>query len=269
MGRTWFVLLVCVLNAAASVRADDTQQAPEARAQALFERGLQLSADERWGEARAAFLECTRLTPRASAYFNLAVSSLELGLGRAALDALERFDALSDPLVQPDYRKRAVELRQRALTRVGTLELSIAPAEAQLEIDGNLETATGASRVVLVDPGSHLVRISAPGRQTRTLELTIGARDTAHSRVELAPVALSTLDPAALLAAPHAAVTLTPRPAPAQAPAPARSLWSHPVTWIVIGTLVAIGVTGAVVAASGGTSDPYGGSVNKVFDARR
>jgi hypothetical protein len=244
----------------APARADEPS---ETRAQALFEQGLQLSTQERWADARAAFLDSARVIPRASTYFNLAVSSLELGLGRATLEALDGFDALADPDKHADYIQRAARLRAEARTLVGTLELSIAPDSAQLEIDGSAEPATGATRIVLLDPGLHVVRASAAQREARSIEITIRARETAHQRIELS----------APPAAEPAKIDLTvPRTPAAAAPAPLRqqdndsaqrratSLWSKPLLWIAVGAVVA-GVTAVVVLATQDRdAKPYGGS---------
>lgn len=268
----WAVLIAWCALCSAPARADEPSAA-QVQAQALFEHGLQLSTQERWADARAAFLDSARLIPRASTYFNLAVSSLELGLGRATLEALDRFDTLADPDKHADYSQRATKLRAEARALVGTLELSIAPDSAQLEIDGNVEPATGATRIVLLDPGLHVVRASAAQYEARSIEITIRARETAHQRIEL------TAPPAAAPAAAPAKIDLSVTRVPvAAAPAPLRqqsdhsaqrratSLWSKPLLWIAVGAVVA-GVTAVVVlAARDRDTKPYGGSTQITLD---
>jgi hypothetical protein len=256
----WAVLIAWCALCSAAARADEPSVA---QAQALFEHGLQLSTQERWADARAAFLDSARLIPRASTYFNLAVSSLELGLGRATLEALDRFDALADPDRHADYSQRATRLRAEARALVGTLELSIAPDSAELEIDGNVEPATGATRIVLLDPGLHVVRASAAHYEERSIEITIRARETAHQRIELAAppaVAPAKID----LSVTRVPAAAAPAPIHQQSDHPAQrratSLWSKPLLWIAVGAVVA-GVTAVVVlAARDRDAKPYGGS---------
>jgi tetratricopeptide (TPR) repeat protein len=246
-------------------RADDAS----GRAQALFERGVRLSQDERWLEARDAFVRSAELIPRASTYYNLAVASLELGLARAALDALAQFDRHADKNTQADYVRQAAALRGRAQARIGTLVLSLAPEDARVEVDGQLEAGSG-ERVVLLDPGMHAIKASAPGHDATAFEVQIETQSTLHRRVEL-PAA------DAAKAAPARAIDLHVRPNPGPSPAVAddsadaahaaeshhgRSFWAQPLTWIVLGAVVVAGVvTGVVIATHHGSNspDPYTG----------
>jgi hypothetical protein len=259
------LIVCCSLQATCALAQDDHQ----AQAQALFERGLQLSAQERWAEAHAAFTESAGLVPRASTYFNLAVSALEIGLGRGVLDALEQFQLLADPVKHAEYAQRATELRSKALARVGTLELSIAPEGARLEVDGTAESATGTTRVMLIDPGLHVVRVSADGYGARSTEVSISARETSHLRIELSATPMPDPPPTdlELRSALHAPPPPTP-PSPLRdaPPKPASSLWSKPAIWIAIGSVVVLGVVGAVLAStSSDPAKPYGGSTGKIF----
>jgi hypothetical protein len=236
-------------------------------AQALFERGVQLSREERWLEARDAFVRSAALTPRASTYYNLAVTSLELGLARAALDAFAQFDLYVDPRSQVGYVQQAAELRAHARARVGTLVLSLVPEDARVEVDGQVEPGSG-TRVVLLDPGMHTVKASAPGRDATAFEAQIDAQSTLHRSVEL-PLVKAAPAPAVDLhlrsdtassAAPHDG-SGSADPARDRADGHERSLWAQPLTWVVIGAVV-VGavVTGALITAQGSdTRDPYTG----------
>jgi hypothetical protein len=271
-------LYACAWLQAAPARADD-EHAEQARQ--LFERGLQLSAQERWSEARELFQRSAELMPRANTYYNVAVSSLELGLGRATLLALAQFDALSADDTPEQHLKAAADLRARALAKVGTVTLSLAPERASVEVDGIRDiqaTALGdGERLLWLDPGVHVVHVRAPDMRTQTLELGIAAGATVHHRIELAP---ETTPVAATAARPTPPVVLSlpaaqraPRPRIAQPPdvEPAArdsgSLWSSPLTWVVLGAVVAAGATTAIVLT---TRDeprdmPYGGTTGVVF----
>ena len=278
--------LACALHPTPA-RADE----PASEAQQHFERGLSLSAQKRWPEARDAFLESARLTPRASTYYNLAMSAFELGQGRAALAALARFDELAKAGVPAEHVALAAELRARALAHVGVLRLTTAPEGAVVEIDGEVEpvaTSSDTERLIWLDPGPHALRVSAEGRQPVTVEVSAAARTTLYRRVELPPASAPELATTPV-AAPQASVTppsVTQLPNETTSRVPlapvidsrsqARaerddgggSLWSEPWTWIVIGAVVAAGAAGGVLLA---TSDDepgrsgYGGTTGVTF----
>jgi tetratricopeptide (TPR) repeat protein len=261
VARLGLLLVSCWI--ATPARADAS-----AEAQALFERGVQLSQEEQWLEARDAFVRSAALTPRASTYYNLAVASLELGLARDALDAFAQFDLYADTRNQADYVQQAADLRARARARVGTMVLLLVPGDARVEVDGHVEAGSG-ERVVLLDPGMHTVKASAPGREATSFEVQIDAQSMLHRRVELqvadeaAParaIGLHLRSDPSPSAAPRDA-SATADPAHDRASDHGRSLWAQPLTWVVIGAVV-VGavVTGLVIAAQhGSTPDPYAG----------
>ena len=268
----------CCLHATRA-RADEPART---QAQVLFESGLALSSHAKWREAREAFLESARLTPRASTFYNLAISSLELGFAREALLALERFDALAQTGVPAAHAQLAAALRARALMRVGTLQLSLAPAAAQVEIDGAPEPSPAApsgERSIWLDPGPHVVRVSANGMQTQSLEVSVTPQTTLYRKLELQPLApVAAAEPVAPAPVPAIQLPVAASPAASARVAPASpsspppraddgSLWSEPVTWIVIGVVVAGGVTGGVLLATRDDerSMAYGGSTGVVF----
>jgi tetratricopeptide (TPR) repeat protein len=262
VARLGLLLASCWTATPAHADADASTEA-----QALFERGVQLSQAEQWSEARDAFVRSAALTPRASTYYNLAVAALELGLARAALDAFKQFDLYADARTQADFIQQATDLRARVRARVGTLVLSLEPEDARVEVDGQLEPGTG-ERVVLLDPGMHTVNASAPGREATSFEAQIEAQSTLRRSVELKLAAE---------APPAPAVDLQLRPDPASSAAlrndsattdPAhdrasdhgRSLWAQPLTWVVIGAVVVGAVVTGVVIATHDSSkpvDPY------------
>lgn len=249
-----------------SVAVDSAPQ----QAQASFERGLELSGAERWLAAREAFLASVALAPRASTYFNLALVSLELGLGRAALDALSRFEQLADLPQLQEFRPQAISLRERAKALIGTVVLSVDPEDCSVQVDGTAQQGAGRERVLLLDPGDHVIRIDAAGKQARTIDVTVVARGAVHRRVELAASV-----PAADLAPPAVAVAAQkPSVVPMSAPdAQARddySLLEEPLFWAIAVGVVAVGagVTIFAVALSQdpGTAEPYAGTSNRVLD---
>lgn len=270
--------VVSVGSRARSAHAEEpapTTSSTEEQAQREFSNGLELSGQERWPEARAAFLRSIELSPRASTYYNLALVCFELGLGRATLDALAGFDHLTTSETQADYRTQAATLRMRAKALVGTLVLSVEPATASVVIDGVAEPGAGAERLLQLDPGVHGVRVSADGREATSFSVDVGARGAVHRRVELrSTTETNTQSAAAASLAPSSVARVASARESERASAPAAtssvaapassregSLLEEPLFWIVTGAVViGAGVTVGVVASSGESADPYSGT---------
>jgi hypothetical protein len=110
----------------------------------------------------------------------------------------------------------------------------------------------------------HVIRVIADGYEPRSLEVTIRERETGHQRVELTAPAPHPVDLAV-----HPATSAAPaheRPRLDKAEEPAPSFWSRPLTWVVIGAVVAAGTTAAlVIATQDHEQPPYGGSVGATF----
>lgn len=241
--------------------------AERSEAQAAFEHGLQLSGKERWLEARSEFLRSVALAPRASTYFNLALVSLELGMGRATLDALEAFEKLSDPTLHASYLTQSAQLRERAKSIVGTLVLSLDPASSEVSVDGVSQPAGDTERVLLLDPGMHTLRVGAQGHKAQNLDVNIVAQSSVHQHVALKS-ALAVVAPP-----PSAAMSKTvPRSEARTASRPAQDdtgFFEEPWVWVITGALVVgAGVTVAMLASNTDPKQaaPYTGTSMQVLD---
>ena len=197
----WRIRLIVLLALLASVggvaRAEDSAVSDET-AQAWFERALSLSREQNWPEARTAYLRSLAREPRVSTYFNLAVVSLKLRLGRDALVALDDFARAANPRVHAEYLAESATLRARALDLVGTVELAVEPSEASVRVDDE-ERPLPPSPVhrIQLDPGHHSLSVSAAGWHERTQELEVAAGDVLHESVALVPEVTPDREPSA------------------------------------------------------------------------
>jgi hypothetical protein len=183
------VLVGSLALAALLVVAPASAQSPtELEARALFEQGLAAAEAGAHADALTHFERSFTLVPRASTAFNVAVQQARLGRPRAALFALDALEGL-DP--SPDDRREADALRSRLRASLATLVLRVAPASAELLVDGEPVVGEGSERTLALDPGAHRIELRAPGfvPHRRTLRVLAGA--SAEERVELAPVAPS------------------------------------------------------------------------------
>jgi hypothetical protein len=146
----------------------------EAEARELFERGVELSQQERWGEALEYFRRSRALTSRPSTTFNVALALLRLGRpmeGRATLAAyLSESEGLDR---ESGRRAEAEELMELAVSSIAEVTLEVTPVEAEVRIDGVLSETEGTIRALALDPGSHSIRVTLDGHVAQTLEVSL------------------------------------------------------------------------------------------------
>lgn len=198
-------------------------------ADALYRQARDLMASGKYDEACPKFAESQRLDPATGTLLNLAACHEKQG--KFATAWLEYSDALvaarrdgRDDRVQY-AADRAAELEPK-LSRLTLLLAADADAPGlTLELDG-----ANVGRAVLgaptpVDPGTHHVQVSAPGKQTQVLSVEVGAvadqqsltitrlADAEPEPPRAAPVAPA--PPARALATPPTHDELASRPIPA------------------------------------------------------
>jgi len=225
-----------------------------AAAEALFEAGRQAATRGDWATACPKFAESERLDPAPGTLLNLADCEEHLGHLAAAWDAWhEALSSLApgDDRVGP-VRKRAAALDAR-IPRLTVRLAADAPPGASVHRD-SLELGAASLGVPLpVDPGPHVVRVDAPGREPASTSVTLAEGESRVLDVS-AGAAIATEPTAAQLAPPAPAPPLPAAEAPPPAPA-------HPVlrtTGFVLGiaglaSLAAGGVTGALALAQKST----------------
>jgi len=174
------VLVAVALFSVSQGHAQDV----ETEARALFERGLELASEARHEEALEHFRQSQGLVPRASTLFNVAVELVQLGRGREALAALDEHATL-DPSEQ-DLRDAAA-LRTRIREALATLRLEIAPADAEVTVDGEPVPGRGSPRTLVLDPGRRRLGVGAPGHEGVRREVVVRAGESLERRVHLVP----------------------------------------------------------------------------------
>jgi tetratricopeptide (TPR) repeat protein len=170
-----------------AVHRAEAQDDTNTRARALFERGVAMSADERWAEALAAFEESRALVERPSTLFNIATALQRLGRARDAIHVAENYLAISNARRDAEQRAAASMLIDVLRTTLATLTLDIVPAGAVVEVDGRIEAAdTLGHLVITLDPGEHRLLLSANGYVTRRERISLAAAQRQSLRFELA-----------------------------------------------------------------------------------
>ncbi|HJL02487.1 MAG TPA: PEGA domain-containing protein [Polyangiaceae bacterium LLY-WYZ-15_(1-7)] len=157
-----------------------------AEARALFERGRELAEARRFAEATESFEASLERVDRPSTRFNLAVCQFALGRMVEAIDALERFQAAVSPEADPEGWAEADRMLAHARAQVAELTLELEPAEASVRVDGTALEGE-AVRTRRLNPGVHVLRVTAPGHAPWLDEVTLAPGEARRRGVQLEP----------------------------------------------------------------------------------
>jgi hypothetical protein len=168
-------------------RAAQAQNDPAA-AEALFREGRALSDAGDIAGACAKFRESARLDPAVGTTFNIADCEERLGhLARAWTlfgEVVQRLPASDKRHEVAKKRVAALELR---LPKLSVRLAATAPAGTRVTRDGVELGAASLGTPLPVDPGEHIVVVSAPGRADKQFKLIISEREIQTVDVEAGP----------------------------------------------------------------------------------
>ncbi len=136
-------------------------QVPRDEAKLHFQRGIELVDEKRFEDASIEFEAAYALSPRAAVLYNVGMAYAAARRPAAALRAFQTYLEQGGESID---RQRAAHVRTQLESlrkQVGTIELRAQPRPSEVRIDG---VAVEGSDAVLVDPGTHVVLASAPGR---------------------------------------------------------------------------------------------------------
>jgi hypothetical protein len=231
--RSLALLVALGLGQASTANA---QSKDPAAAEALFREGRALSDAGDIAGACAKFRESDRLDPAVGTTFNIA--DCEERLGHLAT-AWTLFDEVSQRLPASDKRRSVSQGRAAALEpRLPKLNIHLAAnaaAGARVARDGVELGSASLGTPLPVNPGAHVVVVSAPGRADKTFKLVISEREIRSLEVEPG-------EPGDIKAETPSAGT------PNTTPAPPRES-SKTLGYVVAGVGVAGFVTAAVAGA--------------------
>jgi hypothetical protein len=187
------VLSLVALLAALAPAAARAQTRDPAAAEALFREGRALSDAGDIAGACAKFRESDRLDPAIGTTFNIA--DCEERLGHVAR-AWTLFDEVAQRLPATDKRRGVAQQRAAALEpRLPKLSVRLAadaPADARVVRDGVELGSASLGTPLPVDPGEHVVVVSAPGRAERSFKIIVSEREIRALDVDVGELAPST-----------------------------------------------------------------------------
>lgn len=222
---------------------------PVAEAQALFRRGLELGAENRWADALEHFRRSYARVPRPSTLFNIGVALGRLGRFVEAIAVFDELFAGVEP-PPPAAQAEAERLRAEAVASLAELSLELDPPAAALYVDGAARPGEGSPRSVPLDPGRHVLRATADEHVEGSLEVSVVAGEHPSAGIALARVIIE------------------PEILPVVPPPPGPSIFEEPAFWIVGGAIVVVLGVGIGLGVGLGAASPapqYGGTTGVVL----
>jgi hypothetical protein len=202
--RVWIVGVVLSTVALCSAPAAAQESAESKR---LLQDALTEFNAGRWDEAYALFKRLNEAAPNARTLRGMGLSAFEARRYATAVTDLgaalkEKRRPLND-----EQRKEVQGAIEQANRFVARFTMRLQPDDAQVSVDGR-EPQREGSGVLLLDPGTHEVLVSATRYKTASRTLDVEAGDRRELAVELepegqAPVAESSGAPAATAPAPR------------------------------------------------------------------
>ncbi|HRG96358.1 MAG TPA: hypothetical protein PLR99_08930 [Polyangiaceae bacterium] len=206
----------CVLALEATAAAGG---ADAATAQVLFEDGKRLAAASKFAEACPKFAESQRLDPAAGTLIHLGNCHEKLGKTASAWATFLEAAAAAKQQGRADWAELATARAEALRPKLARLAIVVSerPPGLVVKRDGTVLTEASLGAPFPVDPGSHTVEISAPGRAPLSLSRVV--RDGEQATLQTPPLAHEAAPPPPpLVAAPPPSTSPTPAPAPAREP---------------------------------------------------
>jgi hypothetical protein len=248
-----FLVSTVVLGARVAKAAPATSDISSAKQ--AFESAVSLEAERHWAEAALKLRQAIAVKETPGLRFHLAHCELEQGhLVEASLEYDRASELLRQGAKAPDVQKLLGPASEALKARIPRLTVELPPdlGAPSTTLDGKAYPPSELAFGVLLNPGRHLLRVSAAGRRPFEQVLMLSEGEPVTLRPQLA-VAPPPITPAAPLA-PSAAPVTAPRPAPQ--PSDTHKQSSSAKLYLLIGESVitiaglGVGIGGQLAASS-------------------
>jgi tetratricopeptide (TPR) repeat protein len=227
-------LLSCVLTSRVTAQASSAKGVEPVGYRAAVDAGLQEFGLNNYEEAREHFVRAHALYPNARTFRGLGLVEFELRHYVEAVDLLERALANTTKPLDGKMRGETEALLGRARGYVGTIDLSVSPAQATLQVDDTASTAS-APKLLRLTVGEHVLVLTASGFKPERRVVKVRGGESEAVTIALAPIELEAAAPAEGAASPH-----VPDQAPRSEVTPVYKRW-----WVW--TLVTVAIAGGAV----------------------
>ena len=175
---TWRLcaLVVAVLSAPLSARAQGTPTGDVARARVLFEQGRELLEQNRTAEACALFSQSEQLAPTIAALLNLGLCERQRGRLATANSYFQRAAQASKQEGDDERAAKALEDAAEVARLAGTLSIragSRTSHDTVCRVDGIARPSTEWSAAVPMDSGEHRVEVRRGDRVVMTTVVVV------------------------------------------------------------------------------------------------
>jgi hypothetical protein len=190
-------LLATVIFAHAAFAAPSP--ADKATAQTLYDDGMKLVAKKDYQTACKKLEESDRLDPGMGTKYRLAECYEHLGRTASAWVLFREVADEAKSTSQPDREKKARDRANKLEPKLSRLTINVTASPKGLEVkrDGAVIGEGQFGAAVAVDPGSHVVEASAPGKKSfsKTVEIGAGSETITVPALEDAAPAVETKPP--------------------------------------------------------------------------
>jgi hypothetical protein len=151
----------------------------KATAEALFNEGRHLMSEGRYEEAIQKLKASQDLDPGLGTLLNLAECYERVGRTASAWAEYREIAALARQTGAREREQLAEEKSQELESKLSKLAISVAPGvdptSVKITRDGNLVRTAELGIAIPVDPGTHTVEATAPGKATFSTSVEVGA----------------------------------------------------------------------------------------------
>lgn len=189
----WGVAMALMAPVAGAQEAATPATAEEAdaltdKARQLYEEGRAAAAAGKWADAHASFLAAWAIKNHYQIASNLGVTCLKLGKPRDAAAYLTLY-LREAPASKVRERQAAEASLKEALAKVASVTVQVAPAGAEVTVDGVVVGRAPLPDPVFLDPGPHELGARLDGHVPvkRQLEAKAGAAETVALQLERRP----------------------------------------------------------------------------------
>jgi hypothetical protein len=155
-------------------------------AKARFLKGLELVQNESWDAALAEFLASRELYPTKVALKNAAVSLRQLKRNAEALEMYRELLREFGSSVTPDEKKTIDDAILQLQSSVGEIQVESSEPESTVVIDGQQSGTTPLKGPIVVNAGTHSVRVSKEGYETFETQVLVagGQRKSVQAKLK-------------------------------------------------------------------------------------
>jgi hypothetical protein len=238
--RVRFAALCVMLACAPSALAGEN----ETKAQALYDEAKTLVAQNNWAAACPKLLESKRLVAEMKTIYRLAECYEHIGKLGPAWRYYQEAGIAAAKAGETEKSRAAIEHAAAIEPKIGKLRASSqAPADAELEIDGEVMIKPWVDVAFGLDPGEHSINVHAPGKTPFHAKIHIAAGATV-------PIVIPALSPEDAPVPPP--VNDTPKSdVPPEAPVTTkRAPITTTVGWVLLGAGVVTTGVGGYLALS-------------------